>query len=180
MITVFNKTVSSDTRYLGLHGVIIKNDEELEKLTKLKKLYHLNLAGSNLDNHFLKIICKLASIELIDLDCTDITDKGLTELNNLINLKQLRLKDNPQITDCGLLKLKKLMNLELIHLGNTSITIVGLKHLVDFNNIQTIILWPPNESFFPEEQLINISKIKPSCEFVFKSYGSLCGGIWQK
>src|ERR1035438_6571435 len=64
----------------------------------------------------------------IDLTSREITDDRLAEFASQIELRELRLFDNP-ITDEGLARLKQLANLEILDLGFTKITDDGLQYV---------------------------------------------------
>lgn len=94
----------------------------------------MNISASDLIDKHLEAIEKIDSLGLLDLDATKITGQRLFYLEPLKNLKQLRLKDNPQLTDMCIEYLLNIQSLELIHIGNTSITTVGARVLLVYDN----------------------------------------------
>lgn len=99
LLKIVNKEVRSDANYLRLYFTSKVKNKKLEKLLELKRLRHLNASGSYLLDQHLEIIGQIETLELLDLDLTEITDSGLQYLNPLKNFTELRLKDNPQLTD---------------------------------------------------------------------------------
>ena len=146
----------------------------LKSLSQLKNLRHLNAAGCYLIDHDLVAIGQVESLELLDLDLTDITDDGLQHLSTLTNLSELRLKDNGQLTDDCVDYLLHLENLKLIHIANTSITINGLKKMVSHLNLETIII----DSDFNNDidELLRITEKYPKLTIIFKGRGDISNG----
>jgi Leucine-rich repeat (LRR) protein len=68
-----------------------------------------------------------------------ITDSGLTHLQDLDQLRELRL-DNAKITDSGLVHLQGLSQLQILWLSNTDITDSGLPHLHGLRQLQNLDL----------------------------------------
>ena len=111
---------------------------------------------------------------MLDLDLTEISDDRIKHLENLSNLKELRLKDNPQLTDGCVVHLLKIKTLSLIHLGNTSLTIEGVKKIILGMNLHTIIL----DDIFKnmQEELIKLSLDAQDTEIFIKGHAMICNG----
>ena len=171
---IINKEVNINTEYLSLSFFEQIKVTELEKISQLKKLKHLNLSNSYLFDKHLEIIRKVASLELLDLDATEITDSGLQYLKPLNKLKELRLKDNPQLTDACIEHLLDIKDLELIHFGNTAVTTSGVRVLLENKKIKTLIL----DSEFKDNiyELKSLSEKHPYLEIIVKETGIISNG----
>ncbi|AFM03660.1 hypothetical protein Fleli_1223 [Bernardetia litoralis DSM 6794] len=173
-ITIINKSVDIQTEYLNLtfFGKIEKN--EIQKIRQLEKLKHLNLSSSDLIDEQLEIIGKIENIQVLDLDLTEITNQGISFLKYLQNLKELRLKDNPQLSDNCIEHLITIKSLKFIHIENTAITIDGLKKLLCKSNLESIII----DAKFNNQlnKLIQISEQYPEIEIILKETGLILNG----
>jgi len=171
---ILNKDVKLETTYLSLNFYGEVEINTIQKICQLKHLKHLNLSSSDLLDGHLEIIGGVESLELLDLDLTKITDQGLRFLKPLKKLKELRLKDNRQLTDECIEHLAKIESLELIHFGNTSITIEGLKRLLPEVNLKLVIL----DSVFKNvlEEVLVLSRRYPELEINLKGTGAIVDG----
>lgn len=61
----------------------------------------IDLDFPNCTDNDLKCIAKLTSLQTLSLSLSSITDKGLKNLESLVNLKKLHLKNCDKITDAG-------------------------------------------------------------------------------
>ncbi|MFD0992006.1 hypothetical protein [Tenacibaculum geojense] len=171
---IIDKEVNINTDYLSLSFFGEIEITELEKLCQLKKLTHLNLSSSDLFDKHLEIIGQLESIKLLDLDLTEITDNGLQNLKPLRQLKELRLKDNPQLTDKCIEFLSDIEQLELVHIENTSITMIGLTKLLNQKKLNSVILDFELDNEINE--LLNLSKKYPKLKIIIKGKGVILNG----
>ena len=175
IVDIVGHEVRIDADYLRLRFFGEIEISEIQKILRLKNLKHLKLSSSDLIDKHLEAIGKIDSLELLDLDATDITNQGLFYLEPLKNLKQLRLKDNPQLTDICIEYLLNIQSLELIHIGNTSITIVGLRKLLSKVELESIILEKPEFGNLIDELLI-ITSGHPKLEIILKGIGIISNG----
>ncbi len=76
----------------------------------------------------------------LDLAGTQITDRGLEHLKDLVELERLTL-DNTRITDRGLEHLKRLTKVVSVRLISTNVAGPGLEHLEGMRNLQSSIPW---------------------------------------
>ncbi|MNJ91840.1 hypothetical protein D3C87_94950 [compost metagenome] len=173
-ITIFKQNVQTDTVYFSVSFLDEIEIPELQKLVHLTNLKHLNLSSLDLRDEHLEIIGEITSLELLDLDLNEISDQGLRFLEPLKNLKQLRLKDNPQLTDGCIDQLVRIPSLEMLHAGNTSITISGLSRLLDRVQLKILIL----DYEFADllEELKGLSNAHPSLEITVKGKASILNG----
>lgn len=123
------------------------------------------------DEHLLLMMSRIKSINYLDLDETDITNKGISHLTQLDHIKELRLKGITAIDDGCMESLSKLKGLELLHLGGTSVTLNGLTQLGSLQKLRVLLL-----SLTATEEIrikmLELKKLLPGCEFIFnyKSY----------
>lgn len=75
----------------------------------------------------------------VTLENTQITDVGLTHIDDLIGLKSLHLNNTP-IADAGLGKLADLASLEILNLAGTQVTDAGLIHLKELTELKWLVL----------------------------------------
>ncbi len=174
MLNIINEQVSLDVTYFNLSFFGEIRNSELEKLLHLKKLKHLNIAISDVLDKHLKIIGQLGTLEMLDLDSTEITDRGIKHLQELTLLEDLRLKDNPQLTDKCVEFLLHIKQLKSVHLGNTSITITGLKKLICKKELRLIILGSDFKNF--KNDLLEISVLNPKVEILVKGIAVISNG----
>jgi Leucine-rich repeat (LRR) protein len=173
-INIADQEVRIDAEYLKFTfcgGIEI---QEVQKLLRLKNLRQLNLSSSRLLDKHLEYIGKINSVELLDLDSTEITNQGLSFLQSLKKLKQLRLKDNPQLTDMCIEYLSNLESLELLHIESTSITINGLRRLLHQVKLKSIILGSEPGNMI--EDLLLLSSMNPNLEITLKGVGIIFNG----
>ena len=175
-IQFFEQEVALDATYLHIDFFRDKGIDELQKLTALKLLEHLNAASADLNDDHLEIIGQLVSLELLDLDLTELSDQSLRFIEPLQNLRELRLKDNPQLTDECIPSLIQLTSLKQVHIENTGITWKGLKQLVSEVDLESVILGSEFNDF--EDELLTISSLRPEMEILFKGMGMIRNGNW--
>lgn len=173
-IRILDNEVRLETNYLSLLFFGKIQMSEWEKLAQLKNLKHLNVASSDLVDAHLEIIGQLKTLELLDLDLTEISDNGLRKLKSLKQLVELRLKDNPQLTDECIEFLLEIEQLQFIHIENTSITIQGLTKLLTHKELKSVIV---GIEFNNEiDELVRITEKYPKIEITFKGTGIISNG----
>ncbi len=173
-IIIFDQIVPLETTYLNLVFVDRIDIEELKKIRLLTKLTHMNASSHLLHDEHLEIIGSVNQLEMLDLVMTEITDQGLGKISTLQRLVELRLKDNPQLTDVCIPYLANLKSLKSIHLGNTNMTFVGLKKLLSTLTLETIILDSEFQEFL--EPLLVLSRDYPKLEILLKGTGTISKG----
>jgi hypothetical protein len=164
----------ANIKYLRLAFIGKQKIDALKSLVQLTNLKHLNAAGCYLVDHDLVTIGQVTSLELLDLDLTDISNNGLQHLSNLTNLSELRLKDNPQLTDDCVNYLLHFDKLKLIYIANTSITINGIKKMLSHLNLKTIILDSNLDNDI--EELLLITEKYPKLKITLKGRGEISNG----
>jgi Leucine-rich repeat (LRR) protein len=81
-------------------------DEDLSRLTRLKKLYSLTLTETPITDAGLKHLGALTSLQELNISGTQVTDAGLLHLTNLTWLRILDVSYT-HVTEKGLIELKK-------------------------------------------------------------------------
>ena len=86
-------------------------------------LERVNFRIYNVDDYGLgQMVAYVQTINMLDLDGTDVTNAGIAELTKLKDIKELRLKECRFIDNGCIPDLNKLTGLTLLHLGGTSLT----------------------------------------------------------
>jgi Leucine Rich repeat len=86
----------------------------------------LVLVPSNFDDSCATLLTKAASLSMLDLTSTQITDRSLRTIGGLAAMRQLFLGDT-RISDQGLIAIEPLQELRQLDLSRTTITDEGLK-----------------------------------------------------
>ena len=101
----------------------------LRQLAGLKHLKRLGLTTPRLTNDHLLHLADLGGLESLGLSQAQITDEGLEHLVRLTALRTLQLDGCRAVTDAGLARLAGLKSLVELNLGETAVTLAGLKQL---------------------------------------------------
>ncbi len=124
------RLIGTDVKFLSLD--INKNlTVEGIKLVSTLPLRALLLRDTQIDDSSLKYINRLRLLEWLDLRGTNVTDRGLAELDASDNLIGLDLNYDPGITDKSVLHIvKSFPRMKHLTLSNTKVTIAGIKKLM--------------------------------------------------
>jgi len=95
----------------------------------LRELTDISLGGINSTDQHLEALRGLTALRGLWLGDTRVTDKGLANLTELSQLRELSLDRNSAITDAGLAHIAGLTKMETLLLGRTGITDAGLAKL---------------------------------------------------
>jgi hypothetical protein len=131
-------------------------------------LDRVNFRIYNVDDYGLgQMVEYVQTINMLDLDGTDITNAGIAELTKLKDLKELRLKEC-RFIDRGCIKdLNKLTGLTLLHLGGTSITTADAPELKPLQNLKLLII-PSVDYENREQELPALEAIWPDCHIIIR------------
>jgi Leucine Rich repeat len=110
---------------LGKSGL---QSDDLEPLSKLKRLEWLQLSGNPIDDEGMKHVAAIGEISSLMLDGTRITDRGLETVCRIRSLTDLDLAGT-RITDAGLAHLRELKQLVHVDLRDTRVTAAGVESL---------------------------------------------------
>ena len=113
------------------------------------------------DEHIERMVSKVTSIEMLDLDETEITNAAIEHLAKLEYLGELRLKGIRQIDDACMPSLNKLSTLKLLHVGGTSITLEGLFQLTALKQLKELFFSHDGE--IPADEVVRLKLLFPGC-----------------
>ena len=116
------------------------NDAGVQHIQRLDHVKSLNLQGSQITDRGLAHLVGLVDLEVLNLSDTGITDEGLKHLRSLTNLRELKL-GGTRLTGAGLAHLEPLVHLNVLFLERTQIDDEALAHI----------------SFFPQLRMLDIS-----------------------
>jgi len=136
--------------YLDVKGPI--TNDGLAHLSKMRSLKKLHLSRSQITDKGLAYLAQIKTLEHLDLpqEQKGITDKGITCLGELPNLRQLAISrihyvdpkmNKDYYTDKGLEALVKCRNLEELSIGCIGITDAGMDHIVKLANLKWLNLF---------------------------------------
>lgn len=156
----------------------IEDMRSLENLAKFGQLTSATFSGTNLDDEGLSLVCRVTTLQSLDVQDTFVTNAGLESLLRLPHLVWLRLKDNHQLTDDSARLLSRLTTLEELSIQETSITEAGLSELHALPNLKDVCLevWDGNFSF---NGLLTLSQRMPACTFLAKGRGEFRAGSFE-
>ncbi len=129
-------------------------DDGMEYLAKIPTLTNLILAQTEVGDRGLLLLKPLSLADLA-LTTTKVTDQGITHLEGQRKMWKLCLGDT-QVTDECLPSIAKIESLSWLELGETAVTIDGLKALRDHKNLASLLLSNCNLSDSDVQQLANM------------------------
>ena len=107
---------------------------------------------------------RLPDLEVLEFNCTQISDAGLANLAGLARLKELFLKyeqpDKLRVTDAGLEYLNSLTNLQILDLSGTQVTGSGLEYLTNLTNLRHLLLENTQVTDAGLEHLIGLKNLE--------------------
>ena len=164
--------------FLLKYGESVSDINELFNLRKFTNLKSASFSNSDLNDEGLSFLSTLIQIENLNLQSTQITNNGTKYLKKFENLKYLRLKDNPQLTNDCIYNLIAMKNLQELQIQETLINQEGLKKIVEMKNIKNIIIdvWNNN---FTYEGLLELSASNPNCSILAKGDGEFYNGKFK-
>ena len=141
---------SLENLYLDVKGPI--TDNGLAHLSKMRSLKKLHLSRSQVTDRGLAYLAQIKTLEHLDLpqEQKGITDKGITCLGELPNLRQLAISrihyidpkmNKDYYTDKGLEALVKCRNLEELSIGSIGVTDAGMDHIAKLANLKWLNLF---------------------------------------
>jgi hypothetical protein len=121
--------------------IVILSDAEMARIDRTARINKLKLTGPGVSNAALKDVRDLASVNLLSIENTQITNAGLGLLADASNVHSLRLWQR-DLDDSGLKQVKKLPALEGLDLEGTSVAGEDLDQLKDLANLHSLVLGP--------------------------------------
>lgn len=115
-------------------------DDLVPLVAKVESLHLLHLMGSDITDKGVKGLAQLVHLEEITLPfCEKVTGTGFNVSDGFKNLRKLGLTKT-KVNDEGLEGIAKLPALEELDLSNTDITDAGLKHLGSMKKLKKLAL----------------------------------------
>ncbi|WP_158545542.1 hypothetical protein [Bremerella cremea] len=136
------------------------DDQVLQVICRLPSLQHLNLEGVSTSQLQLERLTRLKHLETIALENTDFTDQQLASLGESNQIKSLRLAGT-DITDRGLAVVANFPQLISLDISYTAITDEGLKQLERCKQLK--IIWA-SETNATTPGLDQLQAALPDCE----------------
>ena len=161
--------------HFSLSGSHIENMAELAKLRLFPNLSSASFPDTNLDDVGLAHVAQVHTLENLNLQGTQISDDGLACLRALPNLRYLRLKDNPQLTNRCVPHLARLPRLVDLGVHETSIDQHGLEQLVGLGTLRGICV-DVSYAKYTFDGLLALSARMPGCTILAKGHGEFLGG----
>jgi hypothetical protein len=126
-------------------------DEDIKRIAGLRRLKWLDLmdATPEFTDKSLEVLAQMPSIEALSICDASITDRGLTALENMRQLKELTLGPLPfgsirnsrfHFTDEGVAHLESLTNLVCLDLDCPTLSGEGLRHVAKLANLKRLKL----------------------------------------
>jgi len=134
-ILVDGQHVDTDAQHFTCR-YMISDQSELAKLSQLRLLKSASFADADLTDIGLGSICKVSTLENLNLQGTQISNDGIRLLRSLPNLRYLRIKDNLQLNNDCVQHLARLTNLVDLAIHETSIDQNGLNLLVSMYSLR--------------------------------------------
>jgi hypothetical protein len=147
-------------------------------LAAFRELRAASFGGANLDDRGLELVCRISTIDTLDLQDTEVTNEGLVSLGRLERLDYLRLKDNQQLTNDCVQHLVSLPLLENLAIQETSIDERGLWLLKGKRSLRDLCLDVFEENF-SLEGLRRWSAATPGCTVIAKGRGEFVAGVFD-
>ena len=115
----------------------------LVHLADLPHLQAFACGGSSFDDAGLEACGRLIHLTDLQIWHTPVTDSGVVHLAKLTGLRNLRLLSQwkPRITDASLPHLARIKSLETLTLGETRLSIAGLRRLDELPNLKSLELY---------------------------------------
>jgi len=104
-------------------------------------------------------------INMLDLNETEITNEAIKILTTLLYIDELQLKGCVKIDDACIPDLNNLVSLKFLHLKDTSITIDGILQLKDLTDLSTLLFSVDDIAVIKDKMLL-LQEMLPDCNFV--------------
>jgi hypothetical protein len=136
--STIQQEVAEPQERFDIDVMVILSDAEVAGIDRSLRINKLKLTGPRVTNAALDDLAELASINLLSIESTQITNAGL-ELLEPAKLRALRLWQR-SFNDSALKHVKKLSRLEFLDLEGTEAGGAELAQLRDLAKLQTLIL----------------------------------------
>ena len=144
------------------YGTLAESMEEYYHHLDLRPLSDLTDEGLDY------ILARIKGVDMLDLNETEISNKGIQLLTRLEYLKELRVKGCAQLDNGCAEDLNKITSLELLHVKGTGISIDGLLKLDALPNLKKL-LFSADDPEVIKEKIWELKERLPGCSFVINS-----------
>ena len=117
------------------------------------------------DEQIEMMVTHVQSINMLDLDETNISNYSIQLLTKLSFIKELRLKGCGEIDDDAMPHINHIKGLELLHIDGTSISIKGVLQLRADHPLRMLLIGVDDPEQHQEE-LTTIAQRFPDCELI--------------
>lgn len=129
-------------------------------------LNRVNFRIYNVDDYGIGQMAEyVTSINMLDLDGTDVTNEGIEILTKLKDIKELRLKECMGIDSGCVPHLNKLAGLTLLHLGGTALRAKDVLQLPNLTQLETLLI-SSHEYEGEEADYRAIKSMLPECKLL--------------
>jgi hypothetical protein len=111
------------------------------------------------------MVTHVQSIDMLDLDETEITNDAIEQLTKLSFIKELRLKGCNEIDDAAIVHINNIKGLELLHLGGTCVSVDGLLQLSADHPLHTLLVSVDEPEKYTSE-LTTLALRFPACQLI--------------
>lgn len=118
-----------------------------------------------IDEYLELMVTQVRSINMLDLDETDISNDGMEHLTKMDFIKELRLKGIREIDNDCIVHLNKIKGLELLYLKGTSVTIDGILKLDSKPQLKELFFSAKNDEV-NKEKMLQLKELMPACSFI--------------
>jgi len=122
-----------------IRSLVVSDDAQLAAIDPSARIGRLVLVGDGLTSASLENLEKLAHVDELSIESTQIGDNALAHLKKRTDVRSLRLW-RCLLSDAALQHLKNLTGLESLDLEGTTIRGTGLEYLKDLPKLRTLIL----------------------------------------
>ena len=136
----------------------------LASLASCPNLEQVRFGGCRIDNHATEALAQSKSLQIIDLQHSQVTDDGIPAFEALPKLRIIRLSPqfSPRITDASLAALGTIKTLEEIEINQTWLTYdKGFSHLKELPSLKKIVL---TQVIASEEDIAKLKADHPTTE----------------
>lgn len=143
---------------INLQDVKAVANDDLKRICRLDSLENLNLHGTSVGDSGVQHLKNLPKLSVLNLNLTDVTDTGLTDLGEFESLSHLYLAST-KVSDGGLRHLARVSKLEVLHLANSEVVGNGLSHLRNLSKLKALALAGKKVHFVELEKLKEFKNI---------------------
>jgi len=145
---------------LEVHEAMITG-KGLKALTRLANLEYLCASSNKLGDAGIESLLPLKKLKLLNLARCGLTNRALSSIGKMTQLRHLDIQYNDAITDKGIASLAGLKNLRTLQLGETSIGGNSIKSLVKLTSLRHLIYSPQQ---FTRLDIKEIENALPNCK----------------